>query len=233
MLPVVILAGGRGTRLASVTGDATPKAMVRVAGRPFIDHKLDDLAARGVRDVVLLVGHRGEILSQHVGDGSHYGLRVRSLADGRALRGTAGAIVAARSLLPDAFWVTYGDTLLDVDLSTAEARFREHGRPALMTVLRNRDRFEPSNVVVRSDAVLAYAKDPRPVGAEFIDYGMLAFERAVFDGWAGDATIDLAEVLGELVARGAVTAFEVTERFHDIGTVDALRETERYLRAHG
>lgn len=98
-----------------------------------------------------------------------------------------------------------------------------------MTVLHNRDRYEPSNVRVDDGVVVDYSKDPRPAGAEHIDYGMLAFRRDVFTPWAGVASFDLGEVVASLAARRELLAFEVIERFHDIGNVDALRETEAFL----
>ena len=73
MLPVAVLAGGLGLRLRDVTGDDLPKAMVPVLGRPFIDWKLDELAARRASHVVLLLGHGGTSIEHHVGHGAATG----------------------------------------------------------------------------------------------------------------------------------------------------------------
>jgi N-acetyl-alpha-D-muramate 1-phosphate uridylyltransferase len=236
VLPVAVLCGGRGTRLRGVTGDDVPKALVPVAGRPFLDHKLDGLAAAGFTDVVLLVGHRGDRIDAHVGNGSRYALSVRVVDDGGELLGTGGAVQRALAVLPDAFWVTYGDSLLDFDVTAAEARFAASGALGLMTVLRNHDRYGPSNVVLDGAGdgarVAAYAKDPVPRGADCIDYGMLILTGAAFDP-PTPVPFDLAAVVGPLAARGALAAFEVARRFHDIGTPEAFAETEAFLRADG
>ena len=92
MLATVLLAGGLGTRVAGITGDSLPKAMLPVAGRPFIDYKLADLAAQGVTDVHLLVAHRAGPLCEHVGDGRAYGTRVHVIDEGERLLGTGGAL---------------------------------------------------------------------------------------------------------------------------------------------
>ena len=231
MLAVAVLAGGLGTRLREITGDTLPKAMVPVLGEPFIDYKLAGLAAAGVERVVLLVGHEGGQIRARVGDGADYGLEVTYAEDGPTLRGTGGALLNALDQLTDAFWVTYGDTLLDVPIHEAEAAFADSGHSALMTVLRNCDRYEPSNIRVVDGLVVEYGKDPRPRGADYIDYGMLAFRREAFDVWSDRDSFDLGVVLRDLIARRSVLAFEVTERFHDVGTVDALRETEAFLRS--
>ena len=98
-LPVAVLAGGLGTRLRSVTGAELPKVLVPVLGRPFVDHKLDELAGAGATRVVFLLGHGAEQVRDHVGDGSRYELDVVCLDDGDELLGTGGAL---RRALPRA-----------------------------------------------------------------------------------------------------------------------------------
>jgi NDP-sugar pyrophosphorylase family protein len=233
MYPVAILTGGLGTRLHGITGGTTPKALVPVLGRPFLDWKLEELARAGVGQVTLLVGHSSDRIKAHVGDGARFGLAVTYVDDGPELRGTGGALLHALPVLPDAFWVTYGDTLLEVDLERAEEQFERSGTDALMTVLHNCDRWEPSNVAVENARVVEYGKDPRPPRAEHIDYGMLAFRRSPWLAWTDHGSFDLSEVIAQLISASSVAAFEVTERFHDIGTVAALRDTERFLERRG
>jgi len=231
LLPVAVLAGGLGIRLRTVTGDDLPKALLPVAGRPFIDHKLLELRDEGAHSVLLLVGHGGGAIREHVDDGARFGLDVTYLDDGPVLLGTGGALARATPLLGDEFWVTYGDTLLEVDTAAAEASLERDDAVCLMTVLHNRDRWEPSNARVDGARVAAYGKNPRPPGAEHIDYGMLLFRSAAFAGFARDEPLDLALVLQGLVATSRLAAFTVTTRFHDIGTPDALRDTEAWLSA--
>jgi NDP-sugar pyrophosphorylase family protein len=228
MYPVAVLAGGLGLRLRELTGQL-PKAMVPVLGRPFVDWQLETLAASGVTDVVLLVGHSGDHIRDHVGSGDRFGLAVTYVEDGPTLRGTGGAILHALGSLPSSFWVTYGDTLLDVDLAAAQAAFDTSGCRALMTVLHNRDEWQPSNALVDAGYVVDYGKSPAPAGAEHIDYGMLLFRRSAWDDRNADQVFDLADVLCPLIARREVVAFDVTSRFHDIGTPEAVRETELFL----
>src|SRR5688500_5000201 len=106
MLPAVVLAGGLGTRVSALTGDALPKCMLRVAGRPFIDFKLAQLVDGSVSDVVLLTGHAGKPLADHVGDGGAFGAAITCVSDPPRLLGTGGAVRAALDHLPDSFWVT-------------------------------------------------------------------------------------------------------------------------------
>ena len=230
-LPVAILAGGLGTRLRTVSGSTLPKALVPVADRPFIDHKLEELRNRGVREVVFLIGHGGDQIRHHVGTGADFDLNVTYLDDGPRLLGTGGAIKAALPSLGPSFWVTYGDSLLDVDVPRAEKEFLSSPALGLMTVLRNADRIEPSNVLVEGDRVVAYSKDPPPARAQHIDYGMLLFDAEAFESFTDGRAFDLVQVLNPLIATRRLVAFAVTEAFHDIGTPGTLRETERFIRA--
>ena len=93
-LPVAVLAGGLATRLGALTRE-TPKCLMEVAGRPFIHHPLRQLHGKGLRRVVLCLGHLGEKVVEVVGDGSAFGMKVDYSFDGPDLRGTAGAVKRA------------------------------------------------------------------------------------------------------------------------------------------
>lgn len=233
VLPCVVLAGGLGTRLRPFT-DQLPKAMVPVAGRPFVDWQLEQLVEQGVRDVVLCIGYRGQVLREHVGDGRAYGLRVTYVDEGDHLRGTAGALRLAvdGGAVDDAFYVLYGDSYLDLDLAAVEAAWRHSGLPALMTVLCNEDRLEPSNAVVAGGRVVFYEKGAthRPPQMRWIDYGMSVLTAAVVRELVPpQIPVDLATVMARLSCTGRLAAFEVGQRFYEVGSPAGLQELEAHL----
>jgi NDP-sugar pyrophosphorylase family protein len=223
---VAILAGGRATRLGAIAS-AVPKAMLPVAGRPFIEHQLEALRAHGARRVVLLVGHLGEAIEAGIGDGRRFGLDVAYSWDDPALDGTAGALRRALPLLGERFLVLYGDAYLRVDYRDADRAHAASGRLALMTVLRNRGRWGTSNAVVRGGLVSAYGKRPPPPGAQWIDYGLSVFRA---DALRARGEPDLADAVRELAAAGQVAAYPVGKRFYEIGTPGGLAQTEAFLR---
>lgn len=165
--PVCILAGGVGSRLGAAV-KATPKPLVAVAGRPFLFHQLAQLAANGVTRVVLSIGYLGD----QIRDASNFGLHIEFCEDGPTPIGTAGAIRKAQPLLGKRFLVLYGDTYLRIDFAEVDRVAAESGLPAMMTVLRNRGRWDVNNVDSRDGRVLRYDKwSPRP-DMEHIDYGL-------------------------------------------------------------
>jgi MurNAc alpha-1-phosphate uridylyltransferase len=228
-LPVAILAGGLATRLRPIT-ERIPKALVEVAGRPFIAWQLELLAGYGVREVVLCIGYLGEMLEAEVGDGAPYGLRVRYQYDGPRLLGTGGAIRQALPLLGEAFQVLYGDSYLPIDYAAVGRAFRESGQAGLMTVFHNRGQWDTSNVEFDPAAgrIVTYDKHHRTPAMEYIDYGLSAFRADVFAAY-GDEPFDLARVQHELAARGELAGFVAPERFYEIGSHEGLAELDRKL----
>jgi N-acetyl-alpha-D-muramate 1-phosphate uridylyltransferase len=229
MLTVAILAGGLGTRVRDLTGPDLPKALLPIAGRPFIEHKLMELARGGATRVVFLVGHGADRIRAVVGDGTRFGLAVEYVDDGPSLLGTAGAVRRALDHLGPAFFLTYGDTLLDVSLGDLEGRLLDGGALGAMTVLENDDRWETSNVDVAGGLVVAYDKPSQPGTHKYLDYGFLAFRSAAFAGLRPDRAADLTGVIRALIDRRALVAVPVAHRFHDIGNQAAVRETEAWL----
>lgn len=217
--------------MAKRTGPGLPKALLEVAGRPFIDFKLAQLAAEGVTRAVMLLGHGAEAIAEHVGDGAAHGLHIDIVPDGEILLGTGGAVRRALPQLGDVFWVTYGDTYLSVPMAGVEEAFRRAHRQGLMTVFRNRDAWDSSNVALREALVAEYRKGAAPGTYEYIDYGMSILTARAFAPFPPGTAFDLAEVLQSLIAAGELSAFEVQERFYEIGSEAGYLATDAFLRA--
>jgi MurNAc alpha-1-phosphate uridylyltransferase len=229
MLPVVILAGGLATRLYPVTRKI-PKALIKIAGRPFIDHQLALLREKGVIQIVLCVGYLGEMIEEYVGDGSRWGLDVQYSYDGNVLLGTGGAVKKALSLLPDTFFILYGDSYLDIDYNAVIERFYDEGLPVLMTIYRNQNAFDSSNILMKGGRILKYDKKSRDPAMEYIDYGLVVVRKKVFDPYPANEPVDLSHVLSRMVDSGQVAIFEADQRFYEIGSTSGIKETEDYIR---
>ncbi len=222
---ICILVGGRGTRLGALT-DETPKPLLPVAGRPFVEHILEALSLSGARDIVLSTGYLAEQFAGTLGDGSRFGLDLAFVEDGPTPAGTAGGVRNALPLLGQRFIVMYGDSLLRTDPGTIVAAHSAGRRAATMAVLPAAISPEPPNCIVHGDAVTAYSKNPCPEGATHIDYGMLMFERTAFDRFEGS---DLSDLQSLLASHGDLTACEVDRPYTEIGTPDALASADEDL----
>jgi len=227
-VPVALLAGGLATRLRPVSA-TIPKALVTVAGRPFIDHQIELLRHNGIRRVVLCLGHLGEQVEAHLGDGRALGMELRYSYDGDTLLGTGGAVRHALPHLSEAFWVMYGDSYMDIDYPAILDFFARSGAPGLMTVIRNDNRWDRSNVLFDDGRLLRYDKKCPTPEMNYIDYGVALLRRPVLERIPAGQPFDLADVYRELVALGRMVGYPVTRRFYEIGTPSGLEETRKYL----
>lgn len=228
MLPVAILAGGLATRLRPITGKI-PKALVEVAGKPFVFHQLDWLKRQKVDCVVLCVGYLGEMIREQVGSGERWGIEVKYSLDGEKLLGTGGALKKALPLLGKEFFVFYGDSFLPIDFLPVQETFRATGKPALMTFLRNQGRWDRSNVEASDGNLIAYNKREPTSAMEHIDYGLGVLSRRAFLGWEANDSFDLADLYQALTQKGDLAGHEVIHRFYEIGSKEGLAATEKFL----
>lgn len=225
-LSVAILAGGLATRMGPLTA-RTPKSLLDVNGEPFLAHQLRLLHAHGVERAVLCVGHLGERIAEVIGTHAH-GVDVAYAFDGPTLLGTAGALKRALPLLPPRFLVLYGDSYLRCDYQAAWRAFVASGKAALMTVYRNEGDWDHSNVVFDGERIVTYDKVKRSPAMRYIDYGLGCFERRAFEA-VPDRPHDLATLYQALLARDELAAFEVFERYYEIGSPKGLDELRSVL----
>lgn len=228
MFPVAILAGGLATRLRPIT-ETIPKALVIVAGMPFIVRQLRYLREQGISNVVLCVGYLGNMIRGVVGDGQQFGLNVSYSEDGPILLGTGGALTKAIPLLDDHFFVLYGDSFLPVNFSFVQGVYKERGQRALMTVLRNQNQWDKSNVLFVNDQLFEYNKRVPRAEMTYIDYGLGVISASVLKQYPVGQPFDLADAYQDLSLQGQLAGLEVHERFYEIGSLSGLKETEDYF----
>jgi N-acetyl-alpha-D-muramate 1-phosphate uridylyltransferase len=227
MPPVAILAGGLATRLRPLT-ETIPKALIPIAGRPFIEYQLESLKRQGVERVVICVGFLGEAIREACGDGRRTGIRIDYSFDGPRQLGTGGAIRKALPLLGHSFMVLYGDSYLQIDLPDVIRTFERSGKPALLSVFANHGAWDSSNVIFVDGRILMYDKHNRVPEMQYIDYGLSVFKAGVFEDFETGDTFDLSDVIHNLSCNDKLAAYEARHRFYEIGSPAGLDElTER------
>lgn len=231
-VPLALLAGGLGTRVQGIS-KTVPKALFEVGGRPFIGHQLVLLQRNGIRRVVICTGHLGEQIEAYVGDGRRFGLHVLYSREEEQPLGTAGALKQAAPLLGDLFWVMYGDTYLDVSFREIFDAFRDSPALGVLTVFRNENRFDRSNMVFQDGRIVAYDKRVHRPEMTYIDYGLALLRQAALMPIQTGKPFDLADLYQQLVAQGTMEAFEAYQRFYEIGSPEGLAETQRFFEELG
>lgn len=230
MSQIVVLAGGLATRMRPIT-EEIPKALIEVKGRPFIDHQLELFKQNGITDVLFCIGYRGQQIINRCGDGSRFGLNVEYSDEGDKLMGTAGALKKAEQLLQDNFMVIYGDSYLTTDFQRVANFFNEHDKTGLMTVFKNTLEYHPSNAAVIDDLIVKYDKETPTPDMKYVDYGLNMFRKSILDYIPADEVMQLEQLHQELIQEKQLLAFEVQERFYEIGSAKGLKDLEDYLSA--
>jgi glucose-1-phosphate cytidylyltransferase len=220
---VILLAGGRGTRLAEETA-TLPKPMVEIGGRPLLFHLMQYYATYGFKHFLVACGYRGEIIKDYfrglptrlsdyvinLGDGSIEIVRPTELdwtvgaIDTGLETSTGGRILRLRELIGnEPFMVTYGDGLGAVDLEALVAFHRSHGRLATVTAVHPPARF--GSLVLDGHRVVEFAEKPQ-TREGWINGGFFVFEPGVFDYLDDESPLERGP-LERLAEAGALLAY--------------------------
>jgi MurNAc alpha-1-phosphate uridylyltransferase len=229
MLPIAILAGGYASRLGSLTKEL-PKCLIEINGRPFVDWQLDLLLNHGYSEFVFCVSYKSNLVQEYLGDGSDRGIKIQYSLDGKTQLGTGGAILNALPKLGKVFGVIYGDSYLPIDYRIVEQEFLKAKSNGLMTVYRNKNQFDVSNVEFLNGKLIDYRKGVINKNMNYIDYGITFFRQEAFRPWRDQSTFDLSTVCHQLAKEGQLDGFEVFERFYEIGSVQGIEELSHHLR---
>jgi glucose-1-phosphate cytidylyltransferase len=202
-LSVVILCGGRGTRLQERT-QSIPKPLVEIGGRPIVWHVIQIYAAQGFRSFVLCTGYKGELIERFAAAQTWgEGVKVRCLDTGVDTPTGGRVLRAARALGAVPFCATYADGVADVDLHALLAAHRAHGDLATMTVVRPELQFGVAQIEA-DGRVRGFREKPR--AADWVNGGFFCFEPGVVEQLAEDSVLE-REPLERLAAAGQLHAF--------------------------
>jgi glucose-1-phosphate cytidylyltransferase len=202
---VVILCGGRGTRLQERTQEI-PKPLVEIGGRPILWHIIRLYAEQGLMRFVLCTGYKGELIEAFVaGEAWPDGVEVECVDTGLDTP-TGGRIKRIADLVGERFCATYGDGLADIDLEAELAFHRRHGATATMTVVRPELQFGITDID-DDDRVTGFHEKPR--AEHWVNGGFFVFERAVLDVLGDDSVLE-RRPLEALAADGQLRAYRHT-----------------------
>lgn len=230
---VVIVAGGKGTRLSALFGNV-PKALVGVGGKPVLQHQLELAAKAGVRSATIFAGFLADQIAAFVGDGSRFGMKIAIRVEDEPL-GNAGAVLQSLDSLPDRFFVMYGDVMMAVDLERM-ARFHLDHAAAFTAFVHPNDHPFDSDLIEtdaqgRVTALHNAPHAPDRVYDNLVNAALYVVERSALRPAPGkqDFTKD---VMPGLIASGArVVAYRSADYIKDMGTPERLVRVEADLKS--
>ena len=228
MFQIVIIAGGLGTRLGSLT-KKTPKSLVKIENKPFIHYQLKKLSQAGFKNIVICLGHLGYQIKNYVKCGRKYSLNINYSFERNKLYGTAGCIRKAVPLLEDNFFIIYGDSYLDINFKNLELEFKKKSCDALIAIFKNNNCYDKSNIILKNKK-LYYKKNSTSKKMNYIDYGTSIFNKKIFVDSKYKNLSDLSDLYCILSKKKKLKYAVVKKRFYEIGSYEGLQETKNYLR---
>lgn len=247
------MAGGKGTRIVSVASDV-PKPMIRICGKPILEHQIENLKACGLTDITLVIGYLGHIIHEYFGDGSKFGVNISYFVEDHPM-GTAGALFKMKDLTED-FLLMCGDVIIDVDFNRFIEFHKEHKAWASLMAHPNGHPYDSSLLVtevlrpqelggmpVNTNRVVRwmnkederlYYKNCVNAGLEIISPELLRETMKNFVPRHPEQPdkVDLdRDVLKPHVCSGKIFAYTTTEYIKDMGTPDRFFEVEEDIKS--
>ena len=226
LFPIIILCGGAGTRLSKYYN--IPKSMISFKNKPFISYQLELLGKKRFSKVILCLGIGNKIIKSHIIKNYNlYNIENIFFSSEYFPLGTGGAIKNIVDL-PDNFFVTYGDTYLNIDYKNMQQEFIKNKKLSTMAVYKNNNKFDRSNVKIVDDKTLIYTMNYAWKDANFIDYGVSIFSEKAFDGF--DNIFSLSEVQEKLSKNKEISPYTIKDRFYEIGSIQGIKDFKEFAK---
>lgn len=228
----LVLAGGLGTRVQTINGKS-PKALLKIGSKAFIDWQMQWLKLIGISDVVLALAHGSDEIIEHIEKVqivSDYP-QINYSFDGPELLGTGGAVKKALPMLGSDFLVTYGDGILFLNATDFFRKHLEEKKGATLSIMRNEDLGDKSNVQFAGSEILRYDKLNTSSEMHYIDYGMTAVNKKYFSNVMPEVKSDFSKFLTSASEERQLASFVVTELFQEIGSPAGYERFSRLLKS--
>lgn len=235
-MKALILAGGKGTRLSSLTGGTVPKPMAEMDGKPVLLRAVESLKRCGVTDFLFTVGHLHEKITDYFGDGSRFGVKIFYLIESEPL-GSGGALFYAKDFFEDTLLVCSGDTVFDIDVASMLAFHREKRAEITLLAHPNSHPYDSDLIVTDgSDRVTEIdfkGNERRRWYANKVNAGFFLFEKSAFDYFTEAKKCNLErDFIYDRVKNGRpVYAYSSAEYIKDVGTPERFQAVEREVKA--
>ena len=234
-MKTVIMAGGKGTRIASVNSEV-PKPMIPILGKPILEYQIDCLRHQGYEDIILVVGHLGHVVKDYFGDGSAFGVKIEYVTETEPL-GTAGALFLLKDRLGEDFLLLCGDIIFDIDLDRFYACHKSHGGVATLFTHPNSHPYDSGIIMADGDGRVTnwlHKEDERLWYRNRVNAGLHFLSHRVFEQGLFQELkkVDLdREVLKPLIPTGQLFVYDSPEYVKDMGTPDRFYAVTEDIRS--
>lgn len=225
-MKTVIMAGGKGTRMASISGEI-PKAMLTVSEKPILEHQIRCLERQGYRDIIIVTGHLGDAIHSYFGDGKRFDVCIEYYDESKPL-GTAGALIALKNNLEEDFLLINGDLVFDLDFKRFEDFHKSKHALATLFTHPNNHPFDSEIIVADNDSKITGwlgRGEKRVDFSNCVNAGLHILAPEVLSGYSQVAKLDLdKDILMPMLETGRLFSYNSPEYVKDMGTPKRYKE---------
>lgn len=228
-MQAVIMAGGKGTRIASVASDI-PKPMIQICGKPILQYQIECLREQNIRDIILVIGHLGDVVKSYFGDGSRFGVSISYIEEKEPL-GTAGALYYLKGRIQEDLILLNGDIIFDVDFERFMNYHKEKGTYATIFTHPNNHPYDSGLVVTDQEGIVTrwmHKEDERTIYRNRVNAGIHIISVKVLEMFQEARKTDLdRDILKKLIPDRQLAAYDSPEYVRDMGTPDRYEMVTR------
>lgn len=221
-MKIVIMAGGKGTRIAEVNSQV-PKPMIPIDGKPILEYQLNTLKTQGYMDIILVIGHLGHVIKKYFGDGSKIGIKIEYITENQPL-GTAGALYYLKDLIKEDFLLLNGDIIFDVDIKRFCDYHVKHNAIATILTHPNGHPYDSGIIIADENGQVMkwlHKEEERTWYKNRVNAGLHMLSPRIFDRFDILKKCDLdRDILKPLISDGELCVYDSPEYIKDMGTPD-------------
>ncbi len=219
----IILCGGKGTRVSKYT-KKIPKCLIKIHGKPFLYYQLKYLKKNNINNVILSTGYLTNKIEYFVKNINFIDIKIKK--DGKKLLGTGGAIFNCLKFLKTNFFVIYGDSYLNFNLT----KLIKQKKNPTMAIYRNYNKFDKSNVKIDKNNNIIYYRKNNNLKLQYIDYGASYINKSIFKNVKKNVKFDLSELFENISRDKMLKGYKVKKRFYEIGSYTGIKELKKFLK---
>lgn len=234
-MQAVIMAGGKGTRLSSITNDEIPKPMVRLNGKPILEYQIECLKRNGITEFFFIIGHLGEKIEEYFGDGSRWGITISYIREAMPL-GTAGALYYLKGKVQGDFLLAFGDLIFDFDVNRFAGFHMNHGAKLSLLVHPNSHPYDSDLIRLdKNQKVIAWDSKNNVRDYYYkniVNSGIYMVHEGVLDKIVEPVKTDLEKgiIFPMVECDEGIYGYCTSEFVKDVGTPERLKSTEKDLK---
>lgn len=229
-MKVVIMAGGKGTRISSVASDI-PKPMIKIDGVPVLEREIQCLREQGFKELIITVSHLGDIIMNYFGDGNNFGVHIEYFMEERPL-GNAGALFELKDKLSEDFLLLNADSIFDIDFNRIVSYHKEKGGLVTLFTHPNSHPYDSGLIIADQNFAVKRWLTKEDIRPEFyqnrVNAGLHVIAPQVLEHRPEGAKVDLdRQILKPLAGTGRMFCYDSPEYVKDMGTPDRYEEVCR------